>query len=51
MNNAFADLGIEAHFENLKTFDGTIFDMIKMVNKFIEDIDKLIPKGETVRIF
>ena len=51
MNNAFADLGIEAHFENLKKFDGTIFDMIKMVNKFIEDIDKLIPKGETVRIF
>ena len=51
MNNAFADLGIEAHFENLKTFDGTIFDMMKMVNKFIEDIDKLIPKGETVKIF
>lgn len=51
MNNAFADLGIEAHFENLKKFDGAIFDMIKMVNKFIEDIDKLIPKGETIKIF
>ena len=51
MNNAFADLGVEAHFENLKTFNGTIFDMIKMVNEFITEMDKTIHKGELIKIF
>lgn len=51
MNNEFANLGIEAHFENLKTFNGSVLDMIKQVNKFIDDVEKQIPEGETVRIF
>ncbi|MDD3231823.1 MAG: hypothetical protein PHO06_00510 [Clostridia bacterium] len=38
MNKAFADLGIEAHFEKLKTFKGNVIQILKMVDDFIEEI-------------
>lgn len=40
MNNAFAELGIEAHFENLKKFKGNIMQVLKMVDDFIDDLQK-----------
>ena len=40
MNNAFAELGVEAHFENLKKFKGNIMQVLKMVDDFIDDLQK-----------
>ena len=40
MNKAFAELGIEAHFEKLKTFKGNVMQVLKMVDDFIENLRK-----------
>lgn len=40
MNNAFAEQGIEAHFEKLKTFKGNIVQVLKMVDDFISDLEE-----------
>lgn len=40
MNNAFAEQGIEAHFEKLKTFKGNIVQVLKMVDDFITDLEE-----------
>lgn len=40
MNNAFAELGIEAHFEKLKLFKGNVIQILKMVDDFISNIKK-----------
>ena len=40
MNNAFAEQGIEAHFEKLKTFKGNIVQVLKMVDDFIADLEE-----------
>ena len=37
-NKAFAELGIEAHFEKLKTLKGNIMQILKMVDDFIDDL-------------
>ena len=37
-NKIFADYGIEAHFENLKNFKGNFFQVVKMVEDFIEEL-------------
>ena len=38
-NKMFADYGIEAHFENLKSFKGNVMRVLKMVDDFIEEIN------------
>lgn len=40
MNNAFAEQGIEAHFEKLKTFKGNIVQVLKMVDDFIAELEE-----------
>lgn len=37
-NKAFAEYGIEAHFEKLKTFKGNVMQVFKMVDDFIEKL-------------
>ena len=37
-NKAFAEYGIEAHFEKLKTFKGNVMQVLKMVDDFIEKL-------------
>lgn len=46
MNKAFADYGIEAHFENLKTFKGNIMQVLKMVEDFIQKLQEKALKKE-----
>ena len=46
MNKAFADYGIEAHFENLKTFKGNVMQVIKMVEDFIQQLQEKALKKE-----
>lgn len=41
MNNAFAEQGIEAHFEKLKTFKGNIVQALKMVDDFIDELEDM----------
>lgn len=45
-NKIFADYGIEAHFENLKTFNGNFFQIMKMVEDFIEELCEKALKTE-----
>lgn len=40
MNKTFAEYGIEAHFEKLKTFKGNVMQVLKMVDDFIENLRK-----------
>ena len=37
-NKTFAEYGIEAHFEKLKTFKGNVMQVLKMVDDFIEKL-------------
>ena len=37
-NKTFADYGIEAHFEKLKTFKGNVMQILKMVDDFINEL-------------
>ena len=46
MNKAFADYGIEAHFENLKTFKGNVMQVLKMVEDFIQKLQEKALKKE-----
>ena len=46
MNKAFADYGIEAHFENLKTFKGNVMQVLKMVEDFIQQLQEKALKKE-----
>lgn len=46
MNKAFADYGIEAHFENLKTFKGNVMQVLKMVEGFIQKLQEKALKKE-----
>ena len=46
MNKAFADYGIEAHFENLKTFKGNVMQVLKMVEDFIQKLQENALKKE-----
>lgn len=39
MNKAFAEQGIESHFERLKTFKGNIVQVLKMVDDFIDELE------------
>lgn len=39
-NKTFADYGIEAHFEKLKTFKGNVMQILKMVDDFINELRK-----------
>ena len=41
MNNSFAEQGIEAHFEKLKTFKGNIVQVLKMVDDFIDELENM----------
>ena len=45
-NKIFADYGIEAHFENLKNFKGNFFQVVKMVEDFIEELQEKALKKE-----
>lgn len=40
MNKAFAEQGIEAYFEKLKTFKGNIVQVLKIVDDFITDLEE-----------
>ena len=46
MNKAFADYGIEAHFEKLKTFKGNVMQVLKMVEDFIQQLQEKALKKE-----
>lgn len=46
MNKAFANYGIEAHFENLKTFKGNVMQVLKMVEDFIQKLQEKALKKE-----
>ena len=46
INKAFADYGIEAHFENLKTFKGNVMQVLKMVEDFIQKLQEKALKKE-----
>ena len=46
MNKAFADYGIEAHFENLKTFKGNVMQVLKMIEDFIQKLQEKALKKE-----
>ena len=46
MNKSFADYGIEAHFENLKTFKGNVMQVLKMVEDFIQQLQEKALKKE-----
>ena len=46
MNKAFADYGIEAHFEDLKTFKGNVMQVLKMVEDFIQQLQEKALKKE-----
>ena len=46
MNKAFADYGIVAHFENLKTFKGNVMQVLKMVEDFIQKLQEKALKKE-----
>ena len=46
MNKAFADYGIEAQFENLKTFKGNVMQVLKMVEDFIQKLQEKALKKE-----
>lgn len=48
MNKAFANQGIEAHFERLKTFKGNIVQVLKMVEDFIEDLENKAYQNESI---
>ena len=37
-NKTFAEYGIEAHFEKLKSFKGNVMQVLKMVDDFIEKL-------------
>ena len=39
LNKAFAEYGIEAHFENLKTFQGNVMQVLKIVDDFINELE------------
>lgn len=39
-NKVFADYGIEAHFEKLKSFKGNVMQVLKMVDDFINELRK-----------
>lgn len=45
-NKVFADYGIEAHFENLKTFKGNVMQVLKMVEGFIQKLQEKALKKE-----
>ena len=45
-NKIFADYGIETHFENLKNFKGNFFQVVKMVEDFIEELQEKVLKKE-----
>lgn len=45
-NKIFADYGIEAHFENLKTFKGNCLQILKMVEDFVEELTAKALKKE-----
>lgn len=47
-NQTFADYGIEAHFENLKTFKGNFLQVVKMVEDFVEELQEKALKKETL---
>ena len=46
MNKTFADYGIEAHFENLKSFKGNVMQVLKMVEDFIQKLQEKALKKE-----
>ena len=46
MNKTFADYGIEAHFENLKSFKGNVIQVLKMVEDFIQKLQEKALKKE-----
>lgn len=48
MNKAFAEQGIEAHFERLKTFKGNIMQVLKMVDNFIEELENKTYQNESI---
>lgn len=47
-NQTFADYGIEAHFENLKTFKGNFLQVVKMVEDFVEELQEKALKKENI---
>ena len=50
-NKIFADYGIEAHFEDLKKFKGNFFQVVKMVEDFIEELQGKALKKKIKRNF
>lgn len=47
-NQTFADYGIEAHFENLKTFKGNFLQVVKMVEDFATELQEKALKKENI---